>query len=142
MMMALNQVVQGVRREDGLSNKRHNATPQQGFLYVYGGVQWTHLISSIAATPWYIELALISYSLVTTSNGIIRTSNTSEGQSPGPNRIKHIRKKNVTRAKIHHHCCTSKRVYVRVPMIPNKYDNNAKATCATGWYSVVMYIDA
>lgn len=93
VMMALNQVVRGVRREDGPSNKRHNATPQQGFLYVYGGVRWTHLISSIVATPWYIELALINYSLVTTSNGIIRTSNTSEGQTPGPNRIKHIRKK-------------------------------------------------
>lgn len=128
MMMALNQVGQSVRREGALSNKGHNTTPKRRFLYVYGGVQWIHLISSIAATPWSIELALISYSLVTSSNGIIRTSDTSEEQSPGPNRIKHIRKKNVTCAEIHRHCCTSKRVCVCVPTMPNKYDNNAKTT--------------
>lgn len=47
------------------------------------------------STPWNIVLGLINligYYLVTTSNGIMRRSNTSEGQTPGPDRIKCIRK--------------------------------------------------
>ncbi|KAI6133359.1 hypothetical protein EDD16DRAFT_19813 [Pisolithus croceorrhizus] len=98
MTIPSNQVIQGVRREGGLMNNvviLLEATAAMAITCIYGGVKRIHLDSAVTATPWNILLGLInliSYSLVTTSNGIMRRSNTSEGQTPGPDRIKCIRK--------------------------------------------------